>query len=88
VVQSEHTSPVIYMNDWFTATKQLLLEAQGVLVRLKKPLLDANLTFNSMQGQAQSEDGEIYIPKVTKMEKYQSLQTSEPTWSNTPPETS
>jgi hypothetical protein len=43
---------------------RLLLEAQNNSARMKKTLLDANLTLNLMQGQAKSEDGDIEIPTV------------------------
>jgi hypothetical protein len=65
---------------------RLLLEAQNASVRIKQTLLDANLTLNLMQGQNQSEDGDIEMPTVTYQDEEVPLtSTSKPTGSRTPP---
>jgi hypothetical protein len=63
-----------------------MLEAQNVSVRIKQTLLDANLTLNLRQGQAQSEGGDNDIHTVIYQDEEAPLtSTSKPTGSKTPP---
>jgi hypothetical protein len=65
---------------------RILLQAQNKSDSIHRTLLDANLAFKNMQGQAKSEDGNIDIPTVFYQDEGVSLTpTSKPTRSNTSP---